>query len=80
MKVIGFNGSPRKNWNTDQLLDSAMKGAADAGFEVERVNLFDYEFTGCKNCFACKLKNSKTDEFCAIRESIRPLIENVRMR
>lgn len=55
MKAIFINGSPRKNWNTAQMLDSDMKGAADAGLEVERINLFDYEFTGCKSCFACKI-------------------------
>ena len=75
MKAIFINGSPRKNWNTAQMLDNAMQGAADAGFEVERVNLFDYEFTGCKSCFACKIKNSKTNGICAIRDSIRPVIE-----
>lgn len=30
MKAIFINGSPRKNWNTAQMLDSDMKGAADA--------------------------------------------------
>ena len=75
MKAIFINGSPRKNWNTAQMLDSAMKGAADAGLEVERINLFDYEFTGCRSCFACKIKNSKTNGVCAIRDSIRPVIE-----
>ncbi|MBQ9551602.1 MAG: flavodoxin family protein, partial [Clostridia bacterium] len=75
MKAIFINGSPRKNWNTAQMLDSAMKGAADAGLEVERINLFDYEFTGCRSCFACNIQNSKTNGVCAIREIIRPVIE-----
>ena len=44
MKAIFINGSPRKNWNTAQMLDSAMKGVTDAGFVAERVNLVDYEF------------------------------------
>lgn len=75
MKAIFLNGSPRKNFNTAQLLDSAMKGAQEAGAEVERIDLFDYEFTGCRSCFACKVKNAKTNGVCAIRDSIRPVIE-----
>ena len=61
MKAMFFNGGPRKNWTTVKMMESAMKGASDAGAEVELIHLFDYEFTGCKSCFACKLKNSKTN-------------------
>ncbi len=52
MKALFINGSPRKKFNTAQMLESAMKGAADAGAETEWINLFDYEFTGCRSCFA----------------------------
>ena len=31
MKTIIINASPRKNWNTAQLLKSAHKGAKEAG-------------------------------------------------
>ena len=31
MKTILINGSPRKNWNTAQLLKSAQKGAESSG-------------------------------------------------
>lgn len=75
MKALFLNGSPRKNFNTAQMLQKAMEGAEAAGAEVELIHLFDYEFTGCRSCFACKIKNSKTDGVCAIRDSIRPVIE-----
>ena len=39
VRAILINGSPRKNFNTAQMLDSAMKDAADAGLEVERIDL-----------------------------------------
>ncbi len=78
MKAFFINASPRKNWNTAKLLREAMRGAEDAGAEVEFVNLFDFEFTGCRACFACKLKNSKTDGVCAVHDSIRPLLEKLR--
>ena len=76
MKALFINGSPRKNFNTAQMLQKAMEGASQSGAETEMVHLFDYEFTGCKSCFACKIKGSKTGGVCAIRDSIRPVIEN----
>lgn len=78
MKAVFYNASPRKKFNTAQMLESAMKGAADAGAECELVHLFDYEFTGCRSCFACKIKNSKTNGVCAIRDGIRPLLEQAK--
>ena len=75
MKALFINASPRKKFNTAQLLENAMEGAKEAGAEVERIDLFDYEFTGCRSCFACKIKNSRTNGVCAIRDSIRPVIE-----
>lgn len=78
MKALFINGSPRKNFNTARLLKEAMKGAEEAGAETEWINLYDYTFTGCRSCFACKIKNSKTDGVCAIRDSLRPVLESAR--
>ena len=41
MKALFINGSPRKKWNTVKVLESAMKGAQEAGAECELVNLYD---------------------------------------
>ena len=74
-KVIILNGSPRKNFNTAQILKEAQKGAEQAGAEVEYINLFDLEFKGCRSCYACKIKNSKTQGLCAIKDDLRPILE-----
>ena len=55
MKALFVNGSPRKNWNTHQMLESAMEGAAEAGAAVELAHLYDFAFKGCVSCFACKV-------------------------
>ena len=49
IKALFINGSPRKNKNTAQLLQKAMEGAANAGAEVEMVNLYDrnLNYKGC---------------------------------
>ena len=78
MKAIIINGSPRKNWNTDKALKRAMQGAADAGAETEEIRLYDYAYKGCVSCFACKVKNSRTNGLCAYRDDLRPVLEKVR--
>lgn len=77
MKALFINGSPRKNFNTAKLIDAAMRGASETGAETEKINLFDYEFTDCRECFACKIKGSRTNGVCAIRDSIRPVLEKM---
>ena len=74
-KVIILNGSPRKNFNTAKMLKEAQKGAETAGAEVEYFNLYDYNFLGCRSCFACQRKGSTTNNVCAIQDDIRPLLE-----
>lgn len=78
IKAVFVNGSPRKNKNTAQMLESAMKGAQEAGAECEIFNLYDIDYKGCKSCFACQLKNAKTDGVCAIRDDLRPVLERCR--
>ena len=73
-----FNASPRKGWNTHKMLEAAKAGAAEAGAVTELVNLYDFPFTGCKSCFACKLKNAKTNGVCALRDELRPILERAR--
>lgn len=77
-KAMFINGSPRKNWNTAKMLESAMQGAREAGAECEMVHLYDINFHGCKSCFACKIKNSKTNGICAIKDDLRPVLERAR--
>ena len=75
IKALFVNGGPRKNKNTAQALQSAMQGAQDAGAEVELIHLYDIDLKGCKSCFACQLKNAKTDGVCAIKDELRPVLE-----
>ena len=75
MKALFVNGSPRKNWNTFKLLESAMKGASESGAETELIHLYDYKYKGCVSCFACKLKNKNFDGICVYRDELRPVLE-----
>ena len=77
MKVIAINGSPRKNWNTATLLQSALDGAASRGAETKLYHLIDYDFKGCRSCFACKRIGSKSYGKCAARDGLTPILEEI---
>lgn len=53
MKVLGINGSPRKQWNTAPLVDKALGGAASVGAETGIIILYSQTFKGCVSGFAC---------------------------
>ncbi len=77
MKIIAFNGSPRKKWNTATLLKSVLEGAESQGAETELVNLYDLNFKGCKSCFSCKTKGSKSYGKCAVKDDLTPILERI---
>jgi len=77
MKVIAFNGSPRKEWNTALLLKSALEGAASRGAETELVHLYDLDYKGCTSCFACKLKGGKSYGRCAMEDGLTPFLRKI---
>ena len=76
MKTVIINASPRKKWNTAEVLDAARKGAESVGSEVEYVNLYDLVFKGCRSCLVCKRKD-KTKGKCYWRDDLTPLIEKI---
>ena len=76
IKTILINASPRKNWNTAQLLKSAQKGAESVGAETEYVDLYDLNFTGCRSCLACKRKDAEKNK-CYWKDDLAPLIDRI---
>ena len=76
MKAIVINASPRKTWNTAQLLKSAAEGAKSAGAEVEYINLYDLNFTGCRGCMLCKRKGVERCH-CYWKDDLSPVIDKI---
>lgn len=80
-KFFAINGSPRKNWNTAQLLDRALEGARAAcgnqEVATERINLYELSYTGCRSCFACKRKGGASYGKCAIKDDLQAVLEKV---
>ena len=76
MKAIAINGSPRKGWNTDLLLQQALRGAADAGAQTELIQLSDLQFSGCRSCFACKRAGAETGR-CMWKDDLWPVLDQI---
>ena len=77
MKILAINGSPRKTWNTATLLQHALEGAASEGVETELIHLYDLDYTGCKSCFACKIRDGKSYGMCVVRDGLTPVLEKI---
>ncbi len=81
MKVCAINGSPRKNKNTATLLQKALDGvkkaAKDKEIETEMINLYDFNYTGCKSCFSCKRFGGKSYGKCAVKDDIQEVLEEL---
>jgi len=77
MKIIGINGSPRKNKNTAILLKKALEGAESCGAETDFIHLYGFEYKGCISCFACKLINGKSYGKCAFKDGLTPVLEKI---
>ncbi len=67
MKVVAFNGSPRKNGNTSLLIDHVLAEIAAAGIETEKVQLGGRKIHGCVACYKCF---DNLDQRCAVDNDI----------
>lgn len=70
MKVIAINGSPRRRWNTAQLCQAALEGAAAAGAETELIHLETMKFKGCMSCYACHSKKKYDTKVCYYKDEL----------
>lgn len=74
MKIIAFNGSPRKKGNTSLLIDAVLEGASSAGADVTHVRLQDINMKGCQACYACK----ENPGVCALKDDLTPYLHAVK--
>lgn len=77
MKVIAFNGSPRKTWNTATLLKKTLEGAKSQGAETELVHLYGLNYKGCISCFKCKTIGGESYGRCAVVDELTPFLRKV---
>lgn len=67
MKVVGINGSARKNGNTAILINTVFDVLNKNGIETELIQLAGSPVRGCMGCGACK---KSADKRCIIKNDI----------
>jgi multimeric flavodoxin WrbA len=72
VRVIGLAGSPRRNGNTEALLDRFLAGAAGGGAQVEKVVLARLKVRGCVACDECHETGA-----CAIRDDFQIVFDKL---
>lgn len=76
MKILALQGSPRKNGNTDILLDRVLDSLREAkGAEVEKLYARDLDVGGCIECFACQKVMDRPG--CALRDDMIELYDKI---
>ena len=53
MKVLAISSSPRAGGNSETLCDAFLQGAAEAGYETEKICLREKKLAPCLGCGAC---------------------------
>ena len=71
-KVLILSGSPRKGGNSDTLCDEFMKGAIEAGNEVEKIFVAGKNIGYCKACYACK-----DSGVCVIKDDMAEVLQKM---
>jgi multimeric flavodoxin WrbA len=73
LKVLGIAGSPRRDGNTDHLLQQVIAGASTQGAETKTVILSELNISPCRHCDGC-IKTGK----CMIDDDMQWLHTDLR--
>lgn len=71
--VIGLLGSPLPEGNTAILLDRALRGAADAGCTVEKIEVNNLDFQACMEMMFCR-----EHETCIMDDDMQQMYQKFR--
>jgi len=72
MKILGIMGSPRRQSNTEILLDKVLEGANQEGAGVEKVVVSELKVSPCQEIYAC-LKDGN----CPIEDDMQWLYDKL---
>lgn len=71
--ILIIQGGGRPNGNTAKLVEAFVKGAKDAGHQVENVSLTKIEVKGCMGCNACRFGKP-----CVIKDDFNNLVPKIK--
>jgi multimeric flavodoxin WrbA len=72
MKIIGIDGSPRKNGNTEKLLRKVLSGCQEAGGQTEFLKLADLTINFCRGCGTCRATGE-----CVMQDDMDRVVEAI---
>ncbi len=72
-KVLILSGSPRLGGNSDTLCDQFLKGAQEAGNEVEKIFVAGKKIGYCRGCYYC---NDHSGE-CCIKDDMAEVLQKM---
>jgi hypothetical protein len=73
VKVLGIAGSPRRDGNTEMLLDWCLAAAEAEGAEIVKFRLCDLDLNPCRACDACRAEG-----VCALKDDMHKLYPELR--
>ncbi len=73
-KVIGFNGSARKDGNTAILIRQVFAELEKEGIETELIELAGRKLHGCVACYQCR---ERLNRRCAVKDELNLCIEKM---
>lgn len=71
--VLILSGSPRLNGNSDLLCNEFMRGAQEAGHEVEKIRVATKKIGYCRACYFCRDHEGQ----CAVRDDMAEILEKM---
>ena len=74
MKVVAFNGSPRKNGNTYHAIRVVCEELDKEGIETEIIQLGGADIKGCRACYKCFEKQNRR---CIQNDDMNLFMENM---
>ncbi len=72
IKVLGLAGSPRRDGNTDRLLDAFLAGARNTGAETKALQISALQIAPCDDCDGCSL-----DGKCIVEDDYQEVSEQI---
>ena len=72
-KVLILSGSPRHGGNSDTLCDQFLKGASEAGHDVEKYFISAHNIGFCSACYYC----SSHDGVCCKKDDMNALMPKI---
>ena len=75
-RILILTSSPRKNGNTNTIVNWCAQSATDAGAEVECVDIarLKYKSNGCISCYSCQ----ESDKYeCKVKDDANDILERL---